>query len=148
MSHLNAHPDTVGHFLQVVLENKFAGCVAPATVKQQQQQRIRIRVTLFSNAVPVPLDAVAGKFGCVARQTVIHMPAIANRIKDAVWNDDSFGPGRKVVIEGFKRFATADATLADLAQWKLLLIHPLPNQIIADWRRAGDVEAHTAGATG
>lgn len=91
MGDLNGDPDAVCHFLQVVLENIFARRVAPAAVKQQQQ-RIRIWVTLFADAVPLPIHTVARKFRSIARQTDIHMPAVANRIEDAVRNDDSFGP--------------------------------------------------------
>lgn len=71
-----------------------------------------MRIAPLSDAIPIPLDTVAGKLGSVVRETNVDVAPIAKQIKDAVWNDHALGPTWEVMIERLKGSVATNSALA------------------------------------
>ena len=100
-------------------QNVLACRVASATV-DQQQNRIGVWITLPTDPVPIPLQAVTSELSGIARQTNVDVAAITQRIKDAMRYNHTIGPAGKIVIKGFERLAASDAAFAKQLSEKLL----------------------------
>ena len=98
--HANRLADRIRQLLQIGFDNVLRRRVASTTVEEQQDRR-GMRIALLANAIPVPEEAVAGKFAGVMQESQVNVATIAERIRDAVWDQHPIGPRRKVMIEGF-----------------------------------------------
>ena len=64
VSHSDRQVDGISELLKVIFHDEFVRCVATAAI-EQQQNRFGMGITLTSDAVPVPPQALAGKLAGV-----------------------------------------------------------------------------------
>ncbi len=103
--------DRIAQLLQVMFENVFSGRVASATIADNQY-RCCVWVTLLANPVPVPAEAVAGKFSRIVSKPDVDMPPVGDAIVNPMWNDNATCPLRVIMVKALKRCAASCSAFA------------------------------------
>ena len=83
-----------------------------ATAVAQQQDRCRGGIAAFTDAVPVPAQAVAGELAGVVTEADVEVAAVAGQIVDRVRDDQTRGPTGEVVVERAEGLLRPHAALA------------------------------------
>ena len=103
MSNANFDANFVCESLKVFFEKIMSGTIAAATVARNEK-RCCVWIIVSPEVVPPVTNTITSKFTSIMTDANIDIANILGDIIETMWNNNSFGKTRKVMIVGFQFF--------------------------------------------